>query len=170
MSRQDSDIVLKTKLFGFDKKATMDYIEKIELENEGLKRQIQDVSAKQNALQKENAMLRSKIEIFNETLEKASVMRTEPEEEPYIQDVKHFASDRMPVPEIVNNNNPSVNTRMTFEDLSVEPDFEMPYASVGNMHKNDSEPAPAPQKHVVTSKKPVVTKKGGKTYISSKKK
>lgn len=67
----DSDIILKTELFGFDKKKTMDYIEQVQSEKEDLKRQLLESEAKQNALLAENAMLRNKIEAFNDAVSKA---------------------------------------------------------------------------------------------------
>lgn len=66
----DSDIILKTELFGFDKKKTMDYIEQVQSEKEDLKRQLLESEAKQNALLAENAMLRNKIEAFNDAVSK----------------------------------------------------------------------------------------------------
>ncbi|MBQ0135263.1 MAG: hypothetical protein KBS43_00805 [Oscillospiraceae bacterium] len=151
MSKQEKDIIIKTKLFGFDKKGTMDYIEKIKLENEGLKRQVQDLSAKQNALLKENAMLRAKVDVAVST----------PAEEP-VPDTSSIAG---PAVEIVDNYGEQVQARMTFEnlsDLDAPVTYEMPYEPKQTATKN------AEGKFVVTSNKNV-TKKNGKTYISSKK-
>ncbi len=147
MSKQEKDIIIKTKLFGFDKKGTMDYIEKVKLENEGLKRQVQDLSAKQNALLKENAMLRARLDVAAKI-----------PEEPVTSE---------PAVEIVDNYGQQVSARMTFEnlsDLTAPSAYEMPYETVGrkNAEKN------AEGKFVVSSKSNV-TKKNGKTYISSKK-
>ena len=68
----DSDIIIKTELFGFDKKKTMDYIEQVEREKEDLKQRLLDSEAKQSALLAENAMLRNKIDAFNDAVSKVS--------------------------------------------------------------------------------------------------
>ena len=165
MSKQEKDILIKTKLFGFDKKGTMDYIEKVKLENEGLKRQVQDLSAKQNALLKENAMLRARLDVAA----KGGNPPAAPEAEMPVPDTDSIAG---PAIEIVDNYGEQVSARMTFEDLSdldAPSAYEMPYETVGR--KNDSKPAAtknAEGKYVVSSKNNV-TKKNGKTYISSKK-
>ena len=141
MSKQDKDILLATKPLGFDKKKTMDYIEKIQLENEGLKRQVEDLSAKQNALLKENAMLRARLEVGERA---AAVQEPEPELEPEIPAADNYGSQ--------------ISSRIQHEnlaDLDAEPTYEMPYETAG-------------RRHIVTSDKKVV-KKDGKTYISSKK-
>ena len=57
MSNEKKGILFKTKLFGFEKKATIDYIAKIKLENDGLKHQVHDLSVKQAALLKANSVL-----------------------------------------------------------------------------------------------------------------
>ncbi len=49
MAELDKDILLKTRLFGFDKKRTIDYIEQILQENEQLKRQIEELNKKLDA-------------------------------------------------------------------------------------------------------------------------
>ncbi len=72
MDKLEKDIRLKTKMMGFDKKAVMDFIEQIQLENESLKREIQELTSKQNALLKENSMLRTKIDVFTKGLEEAA--------------------------------------------------------------------------------------------------
>lgn len=140
MSKQEKDILLATKPLGFDKKKTMDYIEKIQLENEGLKRQVQDLSARQNALLKENAMLRARLDVG----ERAA-------EEELIPDP--------PVSHSVVNYGDQVSSRINAEDLSdldADPTFEMPYETAG-------------RRHYVTSDSKKVVRKDGKTYISSKK-
>ncbi|MBO4445715.1 MAG: hypothetical protein IK036_00365 [Clostridia bacterium] len=145
MSKQEKDILLSTKPMGFDKKKTMDYIEKIQLENEGLKRQIQDLSAKQNALLKENAMLRARLDVGEKAPAQAPAPAPEPEPDLLPQNFENYGSQ--------------VSSRIRSEnlaDLDASSDFEMPYESAGK------------KKHIVTSEKKVV-KKGGKTYISSKK-
>ena len=130
MAKMEKDIYLKTSLLGFDKKSTIDYIEKLQLENEGLKRQVQDLSAQQNTLLKENAMFRARVDLLSR--EKAAAPAQSFQE-------------------------------VTYEDLSAAPDYVMPYETVGRRTT-----APSSGAHVVSSKKNV-TKKGGKTYISSKK-
>ncbi len=72
MDKLEKDIKLKTKIMGFDKKAVMDFIEQLQLENESLKREIQELNSKQNALLKENSMLRTKIDVFTKGLEEAA--------------------------------------------------------------------------------------------------
>ncbi|MBQ1451036.1 MAG: hypothetical protein IIZ22_00015 [Clostridia bacterium] len=156
MSKQEKDILLKTKPMGFDKKKTMDYIEKIQLENEGLKRQVQDLSAKQSALLKENAMLRARLDVGSGPA----------------ADIPAPAQDFEPDPEpdLLDGYGEQVSKRIVSEnlsDLDADPMFEMPYETVGhsshnhNVEKRDG-------KTIVTSKKNV-EKRGGKTYISSKK-
>lgn len=168
MSKQEKDVLIKTKLFGFDKKGTMDYIEKVKLENEGLKRQVQDLSAKQNALLKENAMLRARLDVAA----KGGTPPAAPVAEEPVPDTSSIAG---PAVEIVDNYGEQVAARMTFEnlsDLDAPSAYEMPYESVG---RRNAEPAAQRQvtknadgKYVVSSKNNV-TKKNGKTYISSKK-
>lgn len=155
MSIQEKDILLKTRPMGFDKKKTMDYIEKIQLENEGLKRQVQDLSAKQSALLKENAMLRARLDVT------AAPAAAAPELPQY--------EEPAPEPDLLENYGEQVSSRIRSEnlsDLDADPMFEMPYESVGkssahNIEKRDG-------KTIVTSKKNV-EKRDGKTYISSKK-
>ncbi len=53
--KMENDILLKTAMMGFDKKSVMDFVEKIQLENENLKRQI-------IALTAENEELRDAVE------------------------------------------------------------------------------------------------------------
>ncbi len=53
--KMENDILLKTAMMGFDKKGVMDFVEKIQLENENLKRQI-------IALTAENEELRDAVE------------------------------------------------------------------------------------------------------------
>ncbi|NLL63740.1 MAG: hypothetical protein GX241_05845, partial [Ruminococcaceae bacterium] len=77
MEELERDIFLKTTLMGFEKKGVMDFIEKIQLENESLKRENQDLNAKLNALLKENEMLRTKIDVFAEGVEKAAQKASE---------------------------------------------------------------------------------------------
>lgn len=72
MDKLEKDIRLKTKMMGFDKKSVMDFIEQIQLENESLKREIQELNSKQNALLKENSMLRTRIDVFTKGLEEAA--------------------------------------------------------------------------------------------------
>ncbi|MCR4747111.1 MAG: hypothetical protein K5836_01420 [Clostridiales bacterium] len=152
MSKQEKDILLKTKPMGFDKKKTMDYIEKIQLENEGLKRQVQDLSAKQSALLKENAMLRARLDVGSGSAVAAPLP----------------AQDFEPEPDLLDGYGEQVSKRIVSEnlaDLDADPMFEMPYETVGhsshNIEKRDG-------KTIVTSKKNV-ERRDGKTYISSKK-
>lgn len=141
MSKQENDILIKTAPLGFDKKATMDYIEKIQLENEGLMRQVRDLSARTNDLLKENAMLKARLQ----------VTRTP---EPAVEAPAEPAAPA-----------PTQRAPRDFEDLSdldAPSTFEMPYERRA--------PASEPKKSmIVTSNKKNVTKKGGKTYVSSKK-
>ncbi len=144
MSKQENDILIKTAPLGFDKKATMDYIEKIQLENEGLMRQVRDLSARTNDLLKENAMLKARLQ----------VTRTpEPVQE-------------TPAP-VEDAPKPAFRAARDVEDLSdldAPLTYEMPYERVS------SKKSEAPKKPmIVTSNKNTVTKKGGKTYVSSKK-
>ena len=129
MSKQENDILIKTVPLGFDKKATMDYIEKIQLENEGLVRQVRDLSARTNELLKENAMLKARLQVtrVQEPVEKTPAPAPE---KPVQRDVEDLS------------------------DLDAPLTFEMPYERKKPM--------------VVTSNKNTVTKKGGKTYVSSK--
>ncbi|MBQ2092434.1 MAG: hypothetical protein II473_04540, partial [Clostridia bacterium] len=153
MSKQEKDILLKTKPMGFDKKKTMDYIEKIQLENEGLKRQVQDLSAKQSALLKENAMLRARLEVGSG----------------FAADIPAPSQDSEPDPEpdLLDGYGEQVSKRIVTEnlsDLDADPMFEMPYETVGNSSHNVEK---RDGKTIVTSKKNI-EKRGGKTYISSK--
>ncbi|MBR5015953.1 MAG: hypothetical protein IKX52_03955, partial [Clostridia bacterium] len=120
MSKQEKDILLSTKPMGFDKKKTMDYIEKIQLENEGLKRQIQDLSAKQNALLKENAMLRARLDVGEKAPAQAPAPAPEPEPDLLPQRFENYGSQ---VSSRIRNEN--------LADLDVASDFEMPYESAG---------------------------------------
>ncbi len=143
MSKQENDILIKTAPLGFDKKATMDYIEKIQLENEGLMRQVRDLSARTNDLLKENAMLKARLQ----------VTRTpEPAVEAPAEPVAPAPAQLAP---------------RDFEDLSdldAPLTYEMPY------ERTPKKVSEAPKKPmIVTSNKNTVTKKGGKTYVSSKK-
>lgn len=131
MSKQENDILIKTAPLGFDKKATMDYIEKIQLENEGLMRQVRDLSARTNELLKENAMLKARLQVTR---------AQEPEKEA-----------PAPAPQ-----KPARGEVENLADLDAPLTFEMPYERKKPM--------------IVTSNKNTVTKKGGKTYVSSKNK
>ena len=136
MSKQEKDILISTKLFGFDKKGTMDYIEKIKLENEGLKRQVQDMSTKQNTLLKENAMLRARLDVISKN-------KVDAEPETVSVDTEStFDTDKtIPSVEVVDNYGEQVSARMTFEDLSdldAPSMYEMPYEKVGR--KNEEKP------------------------------
>jgi hypothetical protein len=152
MSKQEKDILLKTKPMGFDKKKTMDYIEKIQLENEGLKRQVQDLSAKQSALLKENAMLRARLDVGSGS----------------VADTPVPAQNFEPEPDLLDGYGEQVSKRIVSEnlaDLDADPMFEMPYETVGNSSHNIEK---RDGKTIVTSKKNV-ERRDGKTYISSKK-
>ncbi len=46
----ENDILLKTAMMGFDKKSVMDFVEKLQLENENLKRQIISLTAENEEL------------------------------------------------------------------------------------------------------------------------
>lgn len=145
MSKQENDILIKTAPLGFDKKATMDYIEKIQLENEGLMRQVRDLSARTNELLKENAMLKARLQVTR---------APEPVQE-------------TPAPTQDAPATPAFRATRDVEDLSdldAPLTYEMPY-------ERTAKKAPeAPKKPmIVTSNKNTVTKKGGKTYVSSKK-
>lgn len=136
MSKQENDILIKTAPFGFDKKATMDYIEKIQLENEGLMRQVRDLSARTNELLKENAMLKARLQVTR---------AQEPAKEEPVAPPEPKASSR-----------PVASDFENLADLDAPLTFEMPYERKKPM--------------IVTSNKNTVTKKGGKTYVSSKNK
>ncbi|MDO5448570.1 MAG: hypothetical protein Q4F70_03070 [Clostridia bacterium] len=134
MSKQENDILIKTVPLGFDKKATMDYIEKIQLENEGLVRQVRDLSARTNELLKENAMLKARLQVTR--------AQEQPQEAPAPAPAPQKTTER----EVEN-----------LADLDAPLTFEMPY-------ERKKQPT------IITSNKNTVTKKGGKTYVSSKNK
>lgn len=46
----ENDILIKTAMMGFDKKSVMDFVEKLQLENENLKRQIVSLTAENEEL------------------------------------------------------------------------------------------------------------------------
>ena len=145
MSKQENDILIKTAPLGFDKKATMDYIEKIQLENEGLMRQVRDLSARTNELLKENAMLKARLQVTRDS--------------ELVQEVPATAIDTPKAPDFC-----ATRDAEDLSDLDAPLTYEMPY-------ERTSKKAPeAPKKPmIVTSNKNTVSKKGGKTYISSKK-
>lgn len=48
--KMENDILIKTSMMGFDKKSVMDFVEKLQLENEELKRQIISLTAENEEL------------------------------------------------------------------------------------------------------------------------
>lgn len=48
--KMENDILIKTAMMGFDKKSVMDFVEKLQLENENLKRQIVSLTAENEEL------------------------------------------------------------------------------------------------------------------------
>lgn len=171
MSNEKKDILFKTKLFGFDKKAAMEYIGKIKLENDGLKTQLHDLSVKQGALLKENAMLRSKLSdgsALSNTAplaEEASAERADAEPDgagkaAFLADSgngetapRSFEPEDVPeIPEAV--------------EATAKPDPEF-----SPKPELSPEPEPSPEaepvKRTIVSRGKIIKKKDGKTYITS---
>lgn len=168
MENMEKDIRLKTKIMGFDKKTVMDFIEQIQLENESLKREVQELKGKQTSLLKENAMLYAKIDVFTDGVEKAA--RKASASSP-IHDVHKLVEspdiEVLPETDEADEDASEVEYKVTYEDLGGARDAEqLPYDMAFDAIK---EKDPTASLSTVQEATPKKGKPAGKFVVSSKK-